>query len=1048
MKLAYILLLTASLHISAAVHSQRVNIIQDNASLKTVFNDLHRQTGYFFMYNNQVLKKAGRVSVKAIDKELREVLDEIIRSWQLSYTIRDKVIIVSLREDPPKSFPGKTAATPPGIATDTLKGIVTDTAGASLPGVSIQVKGTDKGTSTDLEGQYVLENLSGDETLVFSFLGYKTRELPLNGRATIHVVLEQDIAGLEEVVVVGYGTQKRATLTGSIVTASGEQLKQSPAVNLSNSLAGRLPGIIANNRSGQPGSGSSILIRGRSTLDDNEPLIVIDGVWGRSGFGQINPNDIESISVLKDASAAIYGAQAANGVILITTKRGTLGKPVINYTFNQGFVQPTRLPELADAASYAEFTNELLNDQGQPDMFTPEEILKFRDGSDPAGYPNSDWIDATLKPYSLQNKQHLSVSGGNEAVKYYVSGNLSNEEGIFKNGNTEFDNFSFRSNLDAQVSPAIKVAVNIGVIQTDRAYSSMETGDIFRAILRNYPFLPVYHPNGLPAAGIERGENPVVMATDEAGYNRQKNNMYQTTASIDVKIPWVQGLSADGFVAYDRSYGFDKRFRTPWSVYDYDSASGEYTERLGGATLQPDLRESTDHSSRTTVNFRIKYDQVFGLHSINTFAAVEQTESSGNDFWAFRKNYLSDAIDQLFAGGASDKDNSGTAWETARRNFFGRINYNFRERYLVDFNFRYDGSQNFPKGKRYGFFPGVSAGWRISEEPFIKDNLSFIDNLKLRASIGKMGNDRIPAFQYLSSYSFSSGYYFGDPAVQLERGITPNPHITWEVATTANIGLESSFWNGLLGMEFDVFKTRRDNILTSRDASVPDYTGLSLPDENIGVVENKGFELQLSHRNHSGSLDYDLQGNVSYAKNTIIDIDEPLNAQPYQMRTGHPVGAELYYRAIGIYRTEEAVENSPHPEGTKVGDLQYEDINKDGIIDSRDRLRLDYTNTPRVSFGFSMGLSYRNFYLNVLIQGQSKARQYLFLQSGLQGNTFQEWIDNRYTPENPDSSFPRLPTYDAEVSGFHSTFWWKDASFVRLKTLEIGYTVPQKILSM
>jgi TonB-linked SusC/RagA family outer membrane protein len=575
----------------------------------------------------------------------------------------------------------------------------------------------------------------------------------------------------------------------------------------------------------------------------------------------------------------------------------------------------------------------------------------------------------------------------------------------------------------------------------------MGVGSIFQTVWRNYPFLPVYHPNGTPAPGIERGENPVIMASDAAGYDSQKNNMYQTMASFEVKIPWVEGLAADGFVAHDRNYNPAKLFRKPWEIYDRDPVKDTYTKRLGGTVNQPTLRESFASSTRTTLNLRAKYDKTWQRHSLSTFIAYEQTETVGNDFWAFRRSYLSSAVDQLYAGGVADKDNSGTAFETARRNFFGRVNYNFQEKYLIDFNFRYDGSQNFPDDGRYGFFPGVSAGWRLSEENFIKNNLTFVDNLKLRMSYGKMGNDQVDAFQYLSTYSFGDGFYFADPVTQLNRGLTPNPGITWEVARTTNLGLEATLWNGLLGVEFDIFKTRRNNILTARNASVPAYTGLNLPTENIGIVENKGLELQLSHQKRIGNIGYRLGANMSFSKNKIIDIDEPANQQAWQMRTGAPMGTSLYYDAIGIYRTQGEIDNSAHPVGTKVGDLQYRDVNNDKLIDAKDRIRTEYTNIPQMSFGFTAGASYKNFSLNALFQGQARVNQYIFLQSGLQGNTLQEMADNRYVPGSMDSKYPILPTYEAEVSGYRSTFWLKDASFLRLKSLEIGYDVPSTILS-
>ncbi|GAB3275206.1 TonB-dependent receptor [Larkinella harenae] len=1051
MKLTFLLFTVACLHVSAAGYSQNLALSLKDVPLTTVFRAIEQQSDYRFFYDNKALKKTRKVSVEFRNATVTAILNQVMKEQSLSYTLVDNIIVVKEEKGsklPPAKPAEKTVATPPAPPPPVrISGNVIDEKGEALPGVTVLVKGTTQGTTTNEQGNFELNVLDNNVTLVFSFVGYIPQEIQLDRQTRLSITLRVDDKSLEEVVVVGYGTQARATLTGSVVTAKGEELKQNPGVNLSNSLAGRLPGIIANTRSGLPGSGATLLIRGQSTLGNNNPLIVIDGVWGRGGFEQINPNDVESISVLKDASAAIYGAQAANGVILITTKRGTSGKPVISYTVNQGISQPTRLAKMANSATYAEYMNELLNSQGQPNRFTPEDLEKFRNGSDPVNYPNTNWQQAALKKFGLQTQHNLSVRGGSDEVKYYVSGSYANQNGILKNSNIDFQNLVIRSNVDANLNKYIRVSLDFSANHRTTVYPSMGVSSIFHTIWRNYPFLPVYHPNGLPAPGIERGENPLVMASDAAGYDNRKNNIYQTMASFEVKIPWLEGLAADGFVAHDRTFSPTKLFQIPWKIYDYDAQKNSYTQRLGGSVSQPTLRESFETSTRTTVNLRAKYDRSWGKHNLNTFVAFEQTEVVGNSFWAFRRNYLSSAIDQLYAGGVADKDNSGTAYETARRNFFGRVNYNYSEKYLIDFNFRYDGSQNFPVGKRYGFFPGVSVGWRLSEEPFIKDRLTFIDNLKLRASIGKMGNDQVDAFQYLSTYTFGDGFYFADPVTQLNRGLTPNPNITWEVARTTNLGLEALFWKGLLGIELDVFNTRRNNILTARNASVPAYTGLNLPNENIGIVENKGFELQLTHANRSGKFAYRLGGNISFARNRIIDIDEPMNQQPWQMRTGYPMGTSLYYDAIGIYRSQEEINNSAHPVGTRVGDLRYRDVNDDGVIDAKDRIRTEFTNIPQLTYGFTASASYKKASISILLQGQGRANQYIFLQSGLQGNTLQEMADNRYRPENPNSTYPILPTYDAEVSGYRSTFWLRDASFVRLKTVELGYDLSPEFLA-
>jgi TonB-linked SusC/RagA family outer membrane protein len=397
----------------------------------------------------------------------------------------------------------------------------------------------------------------------------------------------------------------------------------------------------------------------------------------------------------------------------------------------------------------------------------------------------------------------------------------------------------------------------------------------------------------------------------------------------------------------------------------------------------------------------------------------------------------------------------GTASETARQNLFGRISYGFKDKYLVDLNFRYDGSSNFPKGSRWGFFPGGSIAWRISEENFMKNNLGFINNLKLRASYGQIGNDLIPPFQWLSTYSYgSTGYTFGmSPVTYLElvAGVTPNPNITWEVAKISNIGLDGSLWGGKLGFTVDLFKQRRSNILATRALEIPYNTGLSLPDENIGIVENKGFEVQLSHSNILGDFSYRLGGNIAFSKNKVIDVSEPQNVPEWQKVAGHAIGADRFYEAIGIFRTQAELESNPIVVGSVVGDLKYKDINSDGVIDDADMVRLDKTNTPQVTFGLNLSFGYKNFSLWANFAGQTKAWQYFHKYSKTGGyNSLEDLLANRYTPGSMDSKYPIIPSSEQEnvdISGYHSTFWLKDASFVRLKTLELSYTLPKELLS-
>lgn len=932
-----------------------------------------------------------------------------------------------------------------------ITGTVRGNNGETLPGVSILVKGTSTGTVTDVQGKYNINVPDENVTLVFSSIGYTTQEVIANGRSEIDLTLEEDVLSLEEVVVIGYGTQKKATLTGAVTSITPEDIKSSPAINLTNSLAGLLPGLTALNRSGEPGAdNATILIRGNNTTGNNSPLVVVDGVQNPPGWQRINSNDIEAISVLKDASAAIYGSRAANGVILITTKRGKIGKPTISYSFNQGISQPTRLPELAGSPLFAEYVNEMLEKDGQDPRYTEAEIQLFKDGTDP-NYPNTNWYEEVLKDYSLQSMHNLSLRGGSEAVRYSLSGSYSNQNSIFKGGIHEFNGYTVRTNIDAKVTKNINFNVDLNMGLDDRTQPGTESP---WGWLMAIPMMPVYYPNGFPSAGIEQGLNPAVMVTDASGNHNTKNKRVIANIGFNAKLPWVKGLGVDGYFVVSNEDVLNKRWRTPWTVYNYNKLNDEYIPLRGGRITAPELTQSTDSDASTFLNFRLKYENQFEDHYLNTFVGAEQTQGSNTFYSAFRRNYLSPTLSELFAGDPATQQNNGSSSESARQSLLGRISYNFKEKYMVDFNARYDGSHVFPEGKRFGFFPGVSVAWVISEE-FLKDQ-EFVNDLKLRASMGKMGNDRINPYQFMAAFNLGlQGYHFGLPTTSqlgIVPGVTPNPNVTWEVATTQNIGLDGLFWNGGLGFSVDVFKQKRENILTKRDLEIPAYTGLQLPDENIGIVENKGIELALSHRKRVASASgfaYSVAGNIAYARNNVIDISEAQDVPEYQKAEGGILGAGLYYEALGIFRTQQEVDASAVFPGTKVGHLRYKDVNVDGIINSGDMVRMDKSNIPEITFGFNTSMNYKAFSLFANFAGQAGAWQYYHQNARIAVNGLKDLIENRYTPGSMDSKYPILPDLETRTqpSGLQSTFWLQNAAFIRLKTLQFTYTLPEKLIS-
>ena len=934
-----------------------------------------------------------------------------------------------------------------------VTGKVTDETGGGLPGVSVTVKGTGAAVSSDGSGNYSI-NVSGKGVLVFSFTGYTTREVVVNGGSKVNVQLQVDQKVLEEIVVVGYGVQKKVTVTGSVATLKGDVLRQSPAANLSNAIAGRIPGVIASNRSGEPGNDfSTLLIRGKGTLNDNSPLIVIDGVANRGAFERINPEDVESITVLKDASAAIYGAQAANGVILITTKRGKIGKPTITYTGSYGFTQPTQLPKLVDAGQYATYINEVNDRLLQPHQYSDADVQKYKDGTDPLNFPNTDWYDAVLKDFSPQSRHAISLSGGSEKMDHFISGEYLNQDGIFHKSATKYKQYNLRSNVSSQISDDLKVSLNVSGRIEDRRYSNYSSGTIFAEVLSAYPTLPAYYPNGLPGPGLAGGRNPVLMASGATGYNKTKDYSLLSDASFNLRLPYItQGLYLSGLAAFDFRFRNGKKLYDNWDAFRYNKNTQEYVnlrDTEGPINLNEDFR----NYQLSTYNLKLGYDRSFGRHQVTAFVAYEQSENYDEGISAYRTGYLSSKIDQIFIGGDKDKNNGSVASQSARRNFFGRFTYSYKERYLAELILRHDGSFNFPKGKQWGTFPGLSLGWRISEEDFFKQNVSFVNQLKLKASWGKLGNDKIAPYQNLQQYNLDGGFYFGPDAEKqqgLSAGVAPNPGVTWEVANNTNVGIESSFFNGDLNFNADYFISKRNRILIARNASVPSSTGLTgkLPVENIGKVDNRGFELELMYRHAiNKDLSYQLGGNYTFTKNKVVFMDEAANVPEWQKIQGHSMDSWLVYQSEGIYKTQAEIDNSVHLAGTKPGDIRYQDTNGDKKITSDDRIRIFESPTPSSVFAFTAGFQYKGIGLDILFQGQGKARQLILPQQG-NAITPPVWLfEDRWSVNNPGGKYPASFDRNDAINNRYSDFWLRNAAFLRLKNVELSYTFPKELIS-
>ena len=975
-----------------------------------------------------------------------------------------------------------------------VSGIVKDEKGLPTANASVTVKGIKTGVTTDANGAFSIDVPNQKSVLVISNTGFQPQEAIVGNRTNFNFDLVIAAGNLNEVVVVGYGTQKKVTLTGAVAVVKGSDLAKSPANNLSNSIAGRLPGVVAVNASGEPGyDQSTIRIRGSNTLGNNDALIVIDGVPARAGgLDRINPMDIESMSVLKDASGAIYGARAANGVILITTKRGKSGKPELSYSHNSGWAAPTILPKMTNALEYATMANEIeiyklpaaewaaasaafkatgtYTTAGNSKItapFLPDDFKKFADGSDKWGHPNTDWFGTVLKKWSPQTKDNLQLVGGSENVKYLASLGYQNQDGYYKNSATGYKQYDMRINMDAKVNKYVNFGLGIVARQENRFFPTKDAGSIFRMLMRGYPTKNAIWPNGQAAPDIENGEQPVVITTNQTGYDKDTRYYFQTNAKLEITNPWVKGLKFTLNASLDKYLQETKRWVKPWFIYNWnnDIANPQTTAVAKGPATQPTLNQGSTDQLNIMLEAIGSYEHSFGDHNITVLAGVTKETIKGSYFNAFRQYFPSSAIEQLFAGGLTNQQTGGAAFERARLNYFGRVGYNYKEKYLAEFLWRKDGSYMFPEAHRFGFFPGVTAGWRISEENFFKNNVKFINSLKLRGSWGQLGNDqvsyagRLTEYDYLATYNYGS-YTAGNQVVQtLREGNLPNTALTWEVANNYNLGLDMTLLDNKLSLEFDVFQNHRTGILWQKAGAVPLTGGINLPASNIGKVDNKGWEVKVGYNNVIGDLRYNVGINGGYAKNKIKFWSEIPGRPIYQQSTGHVMptnaGSEddmLQYQYDGIFKDQKEIDaNTLDYTGVGgagklfPGSMKFKDVNHDGKIDGLDRVRSDKNQTPSFQGGLTIGLQYKNFDLNVLFQAATGAELFIQTETGTIGNFLKDTYDHRWTLDNPSSVYPRTVDRNNQYFSNRNTFYTVSTNYVRLKNFELGYTLPSRL---
>ena len=1061
MKLTIFLMLIFAMQLSAFVptHGQ-VTLNVQNEPIRDVFKEIETQSPYRFFYNEAFADLNKRIDISVDDKDINSTMDELLLMSDMAYKVLDNnLVVIAPRKE---------------LQQLEVTGRVVDAAnGESLPGVSIMVEGTTIGVVTNAEGNYSLTVPGPDAVLVFSFIGYTSEKVGIEGRSVINIQLKPELQALDEIVVIGYGTQRRVNVIGSVTTIRDEDITRAPVANVTNALAGMLPGAIVRQSSGEPGRDESvILIRGKATLGHQAPLIVVDGIPDRD-MGSLAASDIESITVLKDASAAIYGSRAANGVILVQTKRGVQDTPAMfTYNFYQGVLSPTMLAEMADAPTYASMIREMQSYRGVDEsnmMFSLDDIAKFESGEYPWTHPNTNWYDEVLSDFSETRNHNFSVRGGASDINYYGSFATQFDDAIYANSTSYYKRYNIKAAVDAKVNDYITVGVDLTGSEEDSMYPARGQGTVFANLIRSFPTSHARFPNGLPGPDIERGDNPVVISGPEPGWDDITTHRLNTTLRASIDVPFISGLSFSGYYNYEKYYRERKHFMRRFNLYALDRdaylAAGNTGKEDGsdflianqrGEVPATQVQDYYDDRTQGVLNLMANYDKTINdVHNINVFFAYESSDYTEKGINAFRRGFMSDQLPYLFAGGTDQWTNDGYIGIDARENYFGRFMYNYDETYLFQFSLRRDGSLRFSEEVgRWGTFPSVLIGWRISNEDFWADNVGLFDYFKLKASYGQLGNDLVDPFQYLTSYAFSPGMIFGDGRryrLALAQSGTPNPFITWEVANVFNTGFESALLDGKLFLNTDLFYQRRSQILIQRDASVPLYTGISLPDENYGIVDNRGFEIELGYMDHSGDFSYRFNGNVAFARNKIIEFDEPARSVPWQERTGQPQDVSLLYKMDGIFRDWDHVNSLPHVPGARPGDIIIHDYDGDGVITSDDRIFFHRTRDPEWTFGMNFRFGYRNWSMEGLIQGAGATMMpRLKGLTGTAGNYYAYEAANRWTPDNIDATAPRAYERTEEYWRVNYPTEWNyvEGGYARLKNIQISYSIPSRLINM
>lgn len=918
-----------------------------------------------------------------------------------------------------------------------ISGIVTDQkTGEPLSGATVVEKGTNKGVSTDLRGHFEIQVISLNTTLEVSFINYIDQNIDANGKSIINIKLIPEVASLDEVVVIGYGTQKKVNLTGAVAVIKGDEISERTFSNSSKAIQGLSPGVTVIDRGGPPGQDDArINIRGVGTLGNANPLILVDNVPVNS-INDVRPTDIANISVLKDAaSAAIYGSRAANGVILITTKRGKEGKMAINYNAYVAMQHTTRLPEAVGIKDYMEIINEGYTNSGLNPKYNDDYIAKTLSGEDPIKYPNTDWLAIIFKP-AIQTNHSLNINGGSERSTYALSLNYLDQNGIVKNVNSK--NFGLRLNNDFKLSKRITLGTDVAYNRKNNT-QPYNIGDVYWALYsENAPTVASQYPDG--SYGINSGNRSPLGAINASGYQ----NSFTDNIFLNLKGQYsiLDGLTLQANYAANLYKTSNKNHRNDYVFRDY------YTKNEI-SRYNSYLYYQQGNNTETNARLILDYKKKLGIHDLGALIGVEQTIHKEDQVNASRSFFYSNDLQELSLGDPTTKDNNSASSEWDLQSLFGRINYSFLSKYLVEANFRYDGSSRFAAGRRYGFFPSFSAGWILSKEKFMEP-ISFLNNLKIRASWGELGNQNIGLYRYQQTIALQQNYTFGG---QLVNGAAvndlANQFITWETSTSSNIGMDADFLNGKLGFTADVFKKRTKNILLTLD--IPYTIGLNPPTQNAGIVDNNGIEISAYYRNRINDFKYSVNLNFASITNKVVSLagTGPYISETSIIKEGVSMNAIFGYEAIGLFKTQGELDKyAKFNAKTTLGSVKYKDQNNDGKIDNDDKVVLGPV-IPKYTFGGEINLEYKGIFFQAFVQGAADV--YSMPRGGIFDGPYwgsfvtTDWLD-RWTPTNPNGKFPSVYYQGSSPNLQPSSFTIQDVSYVRLKNIQLGYVLPLKMI--